>query len=273
MLNATHGSANTRQSLVCVEHFHKMYDRLAAVTDLSFRLEPGQILGLVGPNGAGKTTTMKAVSGMIPPTQGRLTIGEFDVTVDPVKAKRVLSYIPDDPQLFSELSVAEHLAFTASVYQVANAEEQAAHLLREFELFDKRETAARDLSRGMRQKLAICCAYLHNPAVLLFDEPLTGLDPHGIRKVKQTIRERAAEGAGIVISSHLLGVVEDICTHLLILESGRNRFHGTLDELKRRYSEQGEVNLEEIFFFETSIVEMRQAAAEAEQPLPVQRVL
>jgi ABC-2 type transport system ATP-binding protein len=269
MLNSVNGSANAHGSLVRVEHFHKMYDRVAAVTDLSFTLEAGQILGLVGPNGAGKTTTLKAVSGMIPPTQGRLMIGQYDVTVDPVKAKRVLSYIPDDPQLFSELSVSEHLAFTASVYQVEQAEEKAARLLKDFELFDKRNTAARDLSRGMRQKLAICCAYLHSPDVLLFDEPLTGLDPHGIRKVKQTIHQRAGEGAGIVISSHLLGVVEDICTHLLILESGRPRFHGTLGELKQRYAEQGQVNLEEIFFHETSIEEMRQAEADAHEPRPV----
>jgi len=250
---------NPAQPLIDVRQFEKFYDRVIAVRELSFSVHPGQIFGLVGPNGAGKTTTLKALSGMIPPTRGTLTIGGLDVVRQPVEAKRTLAYIPDDPQLFSELTVAEHLSFIASVYEVyevEDADEQAAHLLRDFELFEKRTTTARNLSRGMRQKLAICCAYLHDPRVILFDEPLTGLDPHGIRKVKQTIRDRAAAGAAVIISSHLLGVVEDLCSDILILESGRECFCGTFDELRTKYREDGdEADLERIFFLATGVRE------------------
>lgn len=249
-------TARPEEPLISVRGFHKRYDRFPAVTDLNFSVQPGQIFGLVGPNGAGKTTTLKALSGMIPPTHGELSIGPHDVVADPVESKRILSYIPDDPQLFSELTVAEHLAFTASVYEVTDASEKASHLLREFELYEKRHAAARDLSRGMRQKLAICCAYLHDPQVILFDEPLTGLDPHGIRKVKQTIRSRAAQGAAVIISSHLLGVVEDLCTDLLILESGRSCYCGTFADLKAQHRGEAENDLEEIFFLVTGVREV-----------------
>ncbi|MBD3672995.1 MAG: ABC transporter ATP-binding protein [Planctomycetaceae bacterium] len=247
---------NSPAPLIDVCQFEKFYDRVIAVRELSFHVKPGQIFGLVGPNGAGKTTTLKALSGMIPPTRGTLTVGGLDVVEHPVQAKRILSYIPDDPQLFSELTVSEHLAFIASVYQVEDANEKATELLKEFELFEKRHATARDLSRGMRQKLAICCAYLHDPQVILFDEPLTGLDPHGIRKVKQTIRDRAAAGAAVIISSHLLAVVEDLCTDILILESGRDCFCGTFEDLRAEYREDGhETDLERIFFLVTGVRE------------------
>jgi len=257
-------AATAGDPLISVKNFEKFYDTVAAVRDLSFTVRPGQIFGLVGPNGAGKTTTLKAISGMIPPTRGELSVGNYEVVKHPVEAKQILSYIPDDPQLFSELTVAEHLAFIASVYRVADADEKATGLLKEFELFEKRQAAARDLSRGMRQKLAICCAYLHDPQVILFDEPLTGLDPHGIRKVKQTIRKRAEEGAAVIISSHLLGVVQDLCTDILILESGRRCFCGTFEELREQYREdEHETDLERIFFLVTGVREeiVRQVAS------------
>eukprot|EP00913_Durusdinium_trenchii_P028446 g26674.t1 len=179
-------------------------------------LAGGEILGLIGPNGAGKTTTLKSLSCVIAPTQGRLTIDGFDVDHDPLEVKRRIAYVPDDPQLFPNLSVEQHLAFTASAYGVPAPDEKAGELLNTFELTHQRKKAARDLSRGMRQKLAICCAYLHDPLVLMFDEPLTGLDPRGIRRLKESISARAAEGAAIIVSSHLLAMVEDICTQLLI---------------------------------------------------------
>src|SRR4029079_1306318 len=132
----------------------------------------------------------------------------------------------DDPKLFETLTVKEHLEFIAAAYQVANHGPLADRLLEEFELVEKRDALAQELSRGMRQKLAVCCAFLHDPSAILFDEPLTGLDPHGIRTLKQAIVDLGKSGKAIIISSHLLSLVEDICTDLLILDHGRARFSG-----------------------------------------------
>jgi ABC-2 type transport system ATP-binding protein len=239
--------------MIIVEDFHKAYDRSPAVSGLSFTVESGQILGLIGPNGAGKTTTMRAISGIITPSRGRLIVNGHDVVRTPVAAKKVLAYVSDDPQLFTDLSVDQHLAFTAAAYGVEHAEEKAAELLHTFELTSRRQTAARDLSRGMRQKLAICCAYLHEPSALLLDEPLTGLDPHGIRVLKDSLRARAAAGAAVIISSHLLAMVEDLCTHVLILSRGESRFFGPVEDLKLQFREDEEqATLEKIFFLATA---------------------
>lgn len=238
--------------MIEVVDFHKAYDRTIAVKGLSFHVKPGQVLGLIGPNGAGKTTSMRAVSGMIRPSRGKLCVFGCDVVADPVSAKRQLAYVPDDPQLFGDLTVDQHLAFTAAAYHVTDADSKVKSLLKTFELADRRSTPARDLSRGMRQKLAICCAYLHEPRALLLDEPLTGLDPHGIRVLKRTLRERADDGAAVVISSHLLAMVEDLCTHVLILSEGDARFFGTVTALKSTFmTEDHEASLERIFFMAT----------------------
>ncbi len=238
--------------MIRVEDFHKAYDETVAVAGLSFDVAAGQILGLVGPNGAGKTTTMRTLSCLLTASQGTLKVDGCDVSADPIKVKQRLAYVADDPQLFSDLTVDEHLAFIASAYGVDDAEAKAKRLLEDFELTDRRHTPAGDLSRGMRQKLAISCAYLRDPRAVLFDEPLTGLDPHGIRKLKESIRERAAAGAAVVVSSHLLAMVEDLCTHVLILESGRQRFCGTINELRTAFvSEDEELTLERIFFLAT----------------------
>ena len=237
-----------------VQELHKTYDRTVAVDALSFVVMPGQILGLLGPNGAGKTTTMRAICGIIPPTYGRLMVAGHDVVAEPVKAKAALAYVPDDPHLFDMLTVWEHLEFTASAYRVADFEPQANRLLEQFELLDKRDTVAQELSRGMRQKVAICCAYLHNPAAILLDEPLTGLDPRGIRTMKQSVRERAAAGAGVLISSHLLALVEDLCTHLLILHHGKRLFFGPVEEARSAFTGlDKDASLEELFFRATEI--------------------
>lgn len=238
--------------MIQVDDFHKAYEDTIAVTGLSFRLAPGEILGLVGPNGAGKTTTLRTLSCLLTASRGRLVVDGCDVGADSIAVKRRLAYIADDPQLFSDLTVDEHLAFVASAYQVDNATAKAERLLSDFDLMGKRHTPAGDLSRGMRQKLAIICAYLRDPRALLFDEPLTGLDPHGIRMLKQSIRERAAAGAAVIVSSHLLAMVEDLCTHVLILESGQQRFFGTVDELREAFkSDEGQASLERIFFLAT----------------------
>jgi ABC-2 type transport system ATP-binding protein len=203
----------------------------------------------VGPNGAGKTTTLRAIAGIIPATRGKLHVAGHDVALEPVAAKQKFAYIPDDPRLFDALTVDEHLQFVAAAYEVANYSEKAGRLLEQFELTEKRGALAQELSRGMRQKVAICCGYLHDPVAILFDEPLTGLDPRGIRTLKQSIVERAQGGAAIVISSHLLSLVEDLCTHLLILERGRSLFFGPVSEARAEFADHtGAASLEEVFF-------------------------
>ncbi len=238
--------------MITVERFHKAYDATVAVADLSFEVAAGQVLGLIGPNGAGKTTTLKALCGIIPPSRGRLSVDGYDLATDPVAVKSRLAYVSDDPQLFADLTVMQHLAFTASAYQVADAKEKSRELLEMFALTDKLDVPARDLSRGMRQKLALCCGYLHDPVAILYDEPLTGLDPRGIRVLKDSITKRAQRGAAVIVSSHLLAMVEDICTHILVLQSGRKRFFGPKDELKSTFAgNDADTTLEEVFFLAT----------------------
>jgi len=235
--------------LIQVTDFHKAYRGTVAVEALSFDVQPGQVLGLLGPNGAGKTTTMRAIAGVIPPTRGRLLVAGQDVSIDPVAAKRLLAYVPDDPKLFDALTVWEHLQFIASAYRVSDFEPHATALLDQFELIPKRDSPAQELSRGMRQKVAICCAYLHNPRAILFDEPITGLDPHGIRTMKDSVRQHAAAGAAVVVSSHLLSLVQDLCTHLLILHHGRRIFFGPVEDARAAFANvSGDASLEEMFF-------------------------
>jgi ABC-2 type transport system ATP-binding protein len=229
--------------------YHKLYNQTVAVAGLSFRVDGGQILGLLGPNGAGKTTTMRAIAGIIPPTRGRLVVAGHDVAAEPVAAKRQLAYVPDDPKLFDALTVREHLEFIASAYDVRDWRGAAEQLLAQFELAEHVDKLGQELSRGMRQKVAICCAYLHSPRAILVDEPLTGLDPRGIRTMKQSLRDRAAAGAAIVISSHLLALVEDLCTHLLILHRGQQLFHGTMTDARAAIAgAAAESSLEDVFF-------------------------
>ena len=146
-------------------------------------------------------------------------------------------------------TVEQHLTFIASVYDVPDACNKAGRLLEDFNLASQATTIARNLSRGMRQKLALCCAYLYDPAALLFDEPLTGLDPHGIRTFKESVVQRARDGAAVIVSSHLLAMVEDICTHVLILANGTRKFSGSIAELRSRFTdEETDVSLENFFF-------------------------
>jgi len=216
---------------------------------MTFEVQSGEVLGLVGPNGAGKTTTLRALAGIIPPTQGRLLIAGNDITADPVAAKRELAFVPDDPKLFDTLTIWEHLQFVAGAYRLGKVAERATKLIKQFDLTDKRDTIASELSRGMRQKVAICCAYLHDPKAILFDEPLTGLDPRGIRTMKDSILERAQAGAAIIISSHLLSLVEDLCSHVLILHRGRTLFFGEIEEARAQFADTAaDASFEEVFF-------------------------
>ena len=161
------------------------------------------------------------------------------------------------------MTVWEHLEFTAAAYGTHDWRQGAERLIGQFELTEKRNTLAQELSRGMRQKVAICCAYVHRPRALLVDEPLTGLDPRGIRTMKQSLRDRAANGAAIVISSHLLALVEDLCSHLLILHRGRSLFFGPVGEARTAFAKMAEGStLEEVFFRVTEGAELPLPAVE-----------
>jgi ABC-2 type transport system ATP-binding protein len=234
---------------IVVQDFHKNYADTIAAAGISFAVSPGEILGLLGPNGAGKTTTLRALVGILTPTRGRLLLDGHDVVRDPIAAKAAVAYVPDDPQLFDRLTVWEHFRFVAATYQLQDWRPRAEWLLLRLELVEKRNALASELSRGMRQKLAVGCGYLHRPPALLLDEPFTGPDPRGIRTMKDLIREAAAEGAAVIVSSHLLSLFEDLCTSILILHRGRVRLHGRLEDLRRDLTVDGRCQtLEELFF-------------------------
>jgi len=226
----------------------KRYGDFPAVTDLSFSARPGEVLGLVGPNGAGKTSTLRCLAGIIPASAGTVRIAGHDLATDAVAAKRALAFFPDEPRLFAYLTVRQHLNLVARVYGVANHDALALPLLQELEIADKADELPGALSRGMKQKLAIACGLLHGPQVMFFDEPLTGLDPLGIRRMKDSILKRARAGATIVLSSHLLHLLEEVCSHVLILKKGRKIADGTLSEVSTQFSNgEPNVSLEEVF--------------------------
>lgn len=229
-----------------VEEFRKVYDTTVAADGISFTLPVGTIGALVGPNGAGKTTTIRALCGIIRPTSGQLRVAGCDVLQEPLKVKQQVAYVPDDPPLFESLTVWEHLKFVAAAYQVDDFEARGNVLLGQLNLEAKKHALAGELSRGMRQKVAIACAYLHAPAVLFFDEPLTGLDPAAIRLLKRTMVEKAEQGATVLVSSHLLALVEDICRHLIILRLGKCLFSGSFELAKETYGSNS--SLEDVFF-------------------------
>jgi len=229
-----------------VRSLRRDYGDFRAVDDLRFSVQPGEVLGLVGPNGAGKTTTLRCLAGILPPTAGSVLIGGHDVRAEPVPAKRLLAYLPDEPRLFEYLTVWEHLVFTARLYQVADWERAGRELLDTLELAGKESALPGELSRGMKQKLSIACGFLHRPALVLLDEPLTGLDPLGIRRMKDALRQRADAGAALVLSSHLLPLVEELCHRVLILSRGRQVAYGTVEEIRAQAGARGG-SLEDLF--------------------------
>ena len=247
--------------MIEVDKYTKLYGDTVAVRNLSFSVMPGDVLGLVGPNGAGKTTTLRALAGILHPTSGTIRIGGIDLAADPVAAKARLAFISDEPQLFDYLTVTEHLRFVARLYGVRDAEPTIPVLLEELELTAKKDSLPPELSRGMRQKLAIACGLLHQPSALLLDEPLTGLDPVGIRRMKETIMARAREGAAVILSSHLLHLVEEICTRILVIRCGQMVAIGTIAEVVASRPELAGRSLEEIFIALTG--DEAQAAAAA----------
>jgi ABC-2 type transport system ATP-binding protein len=234
--------------MIRIESLVKSYDKALAVDGLSLTVAAGEILGLVGPNGAGKTTTLRCLAGILPPSSGRIEIGGLDLQVEPVEARRRLAFVPDEPRLFENLTVMDHLRVVGRLYGVADAVERARELLARFELADRPDAFPSELSRGMKQKLMIASALLHNPTALILDEPLTGLDPGAMRRMKRTIVEQAEAGSSVIVSSHLLHLVQEICGRVAILRMGRKVVEGTLSEIRAALPNlNADADLEEIF--------------------------
>jgi ABC-2 type transport system ATP-binding protein len=235
-----------------LDHLRRTYGTFTAVDDLSFEVGNGEIVGLIGPNGAGKTTTLRALAGILRPTSGSVRIDGHDIVKDPLEAKKRLAFMPDEPHLFEYLTVEEHLRLIARLYAVEDFDRRARVLIDELELGGKERSLPGELSRGMRQKVVIACGLVRNASTLLFDEPLTGLEPIGIRRMRETIVSRARGGAAILLSSHLLHLVEEVCTRVIIMAGGRKVADGTFAELASRADlATAGSNLEQIFLHVT----------------------
>jgi ABC-2 type transport system ATP-binding protein len=234
--------------MIQVDGLVKTYGTVQAVQGLSFTVGRGEILGLVGPNGAGKTTTLRCMTGIIPPSSGGVRIAGFDLFTQPIEAKRRLAFVPDEPRLFDYLTSWDHLTITSRLYNVVDGAARAELLLEEFELADRRDAFPSELSRGMKQKLMVAMALLHRPDAILLDEPLTGLDPAAMRHMKDRIQRTAESGAAVILSSHMLHLVEELCARVVVIVKGKKVLDGTLDEIRRASPDlEGDADLEAIF--------------------------
>jgi ABC-2 type transport system ATP-binding protein len=238
----------SNSAVVEVDNLSKQYGQVHAVSNLSFCVYPGEIVGLVGANGAGKTTTLRAITGIIRPCAGTIRVTGHDIQRFAIAAKQAFAYVPDTIHPYDVLTVTEHLHFVALGYRVARAEQKYSALLEELELEDKKDEIASNLSRGMLQKLSLACAFLREPKVVILDEPLTGLDPRGIRNIKASIRRRAASGTAFLLSSHLLVLVEALCDRVMILHRGKQMALGSLQEIRQRATLHSQASLEDVFF-------------------------
>lgn len=232
------------------KNLSKSYGDITALDNLNLSVKAGKILGFVGVNGAGKTTALRCMAGIIPPTSGEVKIGEIQMNVDAIEAKKIACFVPDTPHLFDYLSVEEHLRFVGRIYQLDDIDQRIAPLLTQFDLDEKTNALPDTLSRGMKQKVAICMGFIHDPKAIFLDEPLTGLDPIGIRNMKDAILARAKEQqAAVIVSSHQLELIEEICDEILILDKGKCVASGTIEQLHQKLgASSGELTLESLFF-------------------------
>ncbi len=230
-----------------VRQLVKDYRDFRAVNQVSFSVNPGEIVGLLGPNGAGKTTAMRCIAGILRPTFGQILINGYDLLEDQKKAKSGLAFVPEVPSLYELLTVREHLKFVAMCFDHLQAfEEKGDELLRKYDLFEKADSFVATLSKGMKQKLAVACAFVHNANVLLLDEPLIGIDPRGAHEFKAELVSAKESGCSILISTHLLDTAERFCDRIVILARGAKVEEGTMEELRKRADMEG-ATLEEIF--------------------------
>lgn len=230
-----------------IDGLTKYFGQLPAVYNLSFQVRPGEIVGLLGPNGAGKTTSLRCIASILQPSHGRILINGYDLAHQTEDAKRSLAYVPEVPNPYEMLTVMEHVRFVAAAFR---AEAELAHaegLLKRMDLWDKRNELAATLSKGMRQKLACVCGFIHRPRVLCLDEPLIGLDPKGARELKNLLAERRAEGVAILVSTHMLDTAERLCDRVIIMNHGQVLIEGTMAELHARTQMSTETTLEDLF--------------------------
>ncbi len=217
-----------------------------AVDNISITIKPGQIVGFIGPNGAGKTTTLKMVTGLLTPDTGHIFINDIDINTDPIAAKNQFGFVSDDPNAFLKLKGLEYLNFISDIYGIDSKERhdriiEYAQLL---ELEGALNNKISSYSHGMRQKIMVIAALLHNPNLLILDEPLTGLDPQASYALKQLMKKRTEEGKSVFFSTHVLEVAEKLCDQIIIINHGKILYTGTLQDLKDQHDG---MSLEEIF--------------------------
>ncbi len=217
-----------------------------SVDNLTFNVKKGEILGFVGPNGAGKTTVIKMLTGILRPVEGSITINGFDINKNPLEAKQSLAYVADNPDILISLKGIEYINFIADIYKVPADIRQSRidSLAERFGIKDALNTSMKEYSHGMRQKLMIIAALIHNPPAWILDEPMTGLDPSAAFELKSMMRTHADEGNCVLFSTHVLEVAEKLCDRILIINHGKDLYQGTVEDLEKSYS--GE-DLEQIF--------------------------
>lgn len=238
--------------MIELKNLTKTFGHVVAVNRLNLSISKGEIFGFIGPNGAGKTTTLRMMSGILSPTEGSVNIGGISVAREPEAAKKKMGYIPDRPFLYEKLTGMEFLQFTADLFEVEEDrfELQSGALLKKFSLYEWKDELIESYSHGMKQRLIISAALLHEPEVLVIDEPMVGLDPAGVRMIKNLFRELAVRGTTLFMSTHTLSVAEDLCDRIGVIHKGMLIATGTVDELKQLARVQ-EGDLEEVFLILT----------------------
>ena len=226
----------------------KSYRKQEAVHSIDLSVNKGELFGFLGPNGAGKTTTIKMMTGLLEPTKGTVKIGGSDIWKDPITAKKMIAYVPDQLNLYPKLTGWDFLHFTASVFQLEKAayEQKAKELLHIFNLTDRADDLIESYSHGMKQKIAICGALVHNPDVLFLDEPTVGLDPKSARNLKKLLRELCDQGMTVFITTHILEIAEQLCDRIGIILDGSIVALGSMDELRKQEG-SADRSLEDIF--------------------------
>jgi ABC-2 type transport system ATP-binding protein len=248
--------------MIQLEGVTKRYGHFTAVHPLDLHVRRGELFGFLGPNGAGKTTTIRMLAGVLRPTAGRALIGGYDIAKDPIRAKQHLGYIPDRPSVYEKLTGAEFLRFVSGLWgkHGTEAEKRANDLLELFELTAWKNTLVESYSHGMRQKLLISSALVHQPDLIIVDEPMVGLDPKAARLIKDLLKNFAAAGGTVFLSTHTLEVAEALCDRIAILHGGRIRAMGTMADL-RQEAAAGDAHLEDVFLKLTGGEDVRELIA------------
>jgi ABC-2 type transport system ATP-binding protein len=235
--------------VIQTENLTRYYGSLAAVQDLNLTLKQGELYGFLGPNGAGKTTTMRMIVGLLRPTAGTVRVAGHDVQQDPLSVKRAVGYLAQTPLLYDRLTGREFLRFVGGLYGLDDEriEARTEHLLALMDLSDKADHPIESYSGGMRHKIGLCGALLHEPPVLVLDEPLTGLDPYSARRIKDLLRDLCRRGTTVFLSTHVLEIAERVCDRVGILDQGLLIAVGAMEDLRAQAQSSAETTLEDVF--------------------------